>query len=1043
MSRIDDLKTLNKIPFGSAVTVDDLFLRDENGKTYLDYIIENDIDIDDENLLQYISNNYGLLEYVTKKGYILNNYYNIPLLFVGNPPLIIYLYQNDNFIIYLRIINEIFCNNELVIQLMQLNFNKFCYLISKVYDAESLYKCFSEINRLDLLEYANEYTLLSKISTGNLLIEEILKRGIELHNFKGKIRDEKIIQILFYYKRYNEILNINLTVLLNKPDKENNYIKMLIQKYHEGEKIDFNLISDSSNYNRKTPVIYKALCYMQCLKSNVPIDRKILSDYFVILNIVKVDPEFGYKLIEQYNLENDIITDFKEKNPLKTDLDSYNLPKIFNSSANPKEFMLKLDNNEITKITSHDILFKDLLIPYKDSTILDYLLKHNIDISIFDFYFEINTDIDIIVTLINNKYEYEKTNASSFLFEDITEDKKIIDLLLLNGYDEVISDDMRIIPYAIKYHDFSIISYNIFGELLFERNGNFKIEEYLNNEEFLEFFNSLIIRDPKTLVKLYEKGYKKALIRASEDVLLTKYNGITILEDLLKSGIVPKLSWNSINSQEVMDLLIKYQRYDLLGKATLPLLMNKPSKENNYLSFVIKCIENGIETDFEKIDDKTYSKITDKELLARCYIQMGRSNLLNYLPSLDVYSLLDRGDDNHNLLYYLLQIDEDLTLNKLLTLSLKRNVYVSYYLSEYGILEVNAAPFAANYASGLSNMYVKRQNEMYLNGTEATDESLIDELYELFASDGQSDMNIIQALATSYRYNLRVNPSITDEIIKLIEIKKEHPEFCYVAIPGKMDGYFDCKKNQVAVSEPIIATINHETAHALHYYCTDYIVPDNLDEVIARVTSSEEWQKKVVEFSDKYRETTQKVAIRCQNIVDGNPGTQTAAEEIMETYTQNEEDLKNEYLALGYSREVIDIVFSQTFTLDEVIKAIKIMQLSELNVTIMYSEYPDLIAISDIIDSLSNGIFAGSISENQNDDKIMFGIAGHGIRYYSNIYRKFMEIIADYSEIIKSKYAEEGIEYLRYIVGDEFVDLIENFYNEQILGKEKINKQSL
>lgn len=976
MSRIDDLKKLNKNPLDSDVTVDDLFLRDENGKTYLDYIVHN-------------------------KRYLLN----------------------------LEMINEIFSDNENVQKLLQLDFYK--YIINKVYDAETLYKCFLEINRLDLLGYANEYALLSRISTGNLLIEEMLKRGIKLNNEDERIRDEKIIQILFANKRYNEILSIDLFVLLNKPDKENNYLKMLIQKYHEKEKIDFNLINNNSyqlNTDRN-----QALYYIECLKNGIPIDLQFLKNNQIISNITRIDQNFGYKLIEKIYIKKNIIK------RLRMSI-SPNYEQYLNNMPNLNEFISKLDNNEITEVKNTDILFMDLLTPYKDSTILDYLLKNNIDISCFDYAFMSNTDMDIIQILVNNKYNYNFLNAKSLLFESISENQKLIDLLVLNGYKEIVSDDMRIIFYAIKYHNFNMISPSLFGELLYERNGQFKIEEYLNNEEFLEYFTENC--DSLKLIKLYEKGYKNVLSNSSEKILLANYKGTTVLENLLKSGINPTFSWYKFKSKEVMDLLIKYERYDLLGRADINLLMDEPSKENNYLSFVINCIKKGINTDLQTMTDSFHYIIGDKELIARFYIQMAQNNLERYLPPLEVHYLLGRGNDNHNLLYHLLQIDKDLTVNKLLNESLKANWEILAQLIKYGATQKNPSSIAKFYYPELENMYLGMYNRAYLYGTQTTDESLINELYELFVSDGQSDMEILETLITSYRYNLRVNPAIKDEIIKLIEVKKEHPNFCYKKALGGKEGYFNSFKNEVAVSKPLISIVNHETGHALHFYTTNEALPDNFAEVIARVTSSADWSKKVLEFFQKYQEVHEEAALQSQRFADIHFRGQDSAQEIFQTFTENKEVVKKEFLAVGYSEEVLNIILAQNITLEEVQNTIREIELGELTSVIMYAQYSNYMAIADIIDSLCDGkLFDISIEEAQ--DETAYSIAGHGVRYYSEYKLKFAEIMANYSEIIKSKYAEEGIEYLRYIVGDEFVDLIDDFYNEQILGKEKINNQSL
>ena len=46
-------------------------------------------------------------------------------------------------------------------------------------------------------------------------------------------------------------------------------------------------------------------------------------------------------------------------------------------------------------------------------------------------------------------------------------------------------------------------------------------------------------------------------------------------------------------------------------------------------------------------------------------------------------------------------------------------------------------------------------------------------------------------------------------------------------------------------------------------------------------------------------------------------------------------------------------------------------------------------------------------------------------------------MIANYSEIVKSKNAEEGLLTLRYYIGDELVDYIKDYYDNNILNSQK------
>ena len=64
---------------------------------------------------------------------------------------------------------------------------------------------------------------------------------------------------------------------------------------------------------------------------------------------------------------------------------------------------------------------------------------------------------------------------------------------------------------------------------------------------------------------------------------------------------------------------------------------------------------------------------------------------------------------------------------------------------------------------------------------------------------------------------------------------------------------------------------------------------------------------------------------------------------------------------------------------------------------------------------------------------------GHGINYYYKDGSIFNEMMADYSEIIKSPDASECLAYLRSIVGNELVDLLETFYERKVLHIDTLN----
>ena len=113
-SRINELKKLPYIYPSDNVTTQDLLLKDEDGHTYLEYIAKNDIYIGDDELTDYIGNNYDYLKYLTDNKYYLRRYANGDLLLkeINGERLIVKLFKEKpslfSYIISTEIIYVIF-----------------------------------------------------------------------------------------------------------------------------------------------------------------------------------------------------------------------------------------------------------------------------------------------------------------------------------------------------------------------------------------------------------------------------------------------------------------------------------------------------------------------------------------------------------------------------------------------------------------------------------------------------------------------------------------------------------------------------------------------------------------------------------------------------------------------------------------------------------------------------------------------------------------------------------------------------------------------
>ena len=1041
--RIEELKENTLSIFENEIEIEDLYLKDQNGQTYFEYIIQEKLTIYSTKILKHISRNYNLLLYTINHNYILNEYYDSDLLLQkeNGITLIEKLYKIDPFkcaqalptyAIYKLFEKE---NGEYLIEKLLKTSENISQIIPKVNDPQLLYNCLSEIGRLDLMENANEYCLTYITQNGKTLLETIEQAYPNFRlNYETK-NSEKIAEILYKTKQYDKLLNTNIELLLNSPNQNNNYLNLLIEKYKNGENINFENLTLYQNNNAV------ATANILLLKNNIEFEKTASYNLFSTSIFSNSKPEKPL-FIRMYEIDKDITIKYFYNKEIEQKLKEY-LAQI---NGIPVTSLKEIDINNLEKylvpkvsiinqIKNNQIKIEDLtteeLLSKIDGniTVLEYLIKNNITPS---YQYDICKYFDGILTLVKyNQNIFSGTNEE-FLYKDVGNNQKLIDLLMQNKkfnicINQTVKRDLRIMDYCIKYNRYDVLNAKIISELFMHPN---ELEKYLNNDQFLEAVNLDQITQINKLLEYFDKGHKKLLLNADEEIQLKVRNGKTVLESLLESNLTPKFK-GGITSQKTLEILVKYNRFDLVSLAKLELLMNYPNKETNYLSYLIEATKKKMDVHLEKIS----CKIEDNELKARLYIQMAKSDLQESLDTLEEKDLLKVDKDRKNLLYYLIQTDKETTLNKILSTTLKSNPNV---FTELKLLGITDTPINISYKSfNCDEMSRTIANEKYCDGiiTTPTVEPLLQELRELFLNDGQSDKDLIEALVTSYRYTTSVNPIFIEELKLLIEIKKKNNDFTYKK--EKDGGYFNPRMKSVVVSDTTISTLNHETGHALHFFLTDYKLPEQYESIISRIASSEDWMKKLEEYAknaERIKEEAKKNAREIITRYISLEAAQTNTEEINSLLQSTKEEQKRKYIEKGYSEETLDLIFSSTFTLEEFIKQKREVEQAEMVDVIMRYEYDAFTAISDILDAITYGKFrSGLLSTEQNETINPF--YGHGIRYYTrDALSGFQEMIANYETIIKSKKSKEMIDLLRYYVGDELVNMLEEFYTVEMLN---------
>lgn len=119
-------------------------------------------------------------------------------------------------------------------------------------------------------------------------------------------------------------------------------------------------------------------------------------------------------------------------------------------------------------------------------------------------------------------------------------------------------------------------------------------------------------------------------------------------------------------------------RLDLLANGNIEILLNNCDENSTYFDLVLDSIKT------RKIRySLTKYKCSDK-LSSKFYIVIARHDMMQYIDELDEEKLLTKYNEK-TLLEELLDLDSDLTLNKVLTEKLKSNPKISIILKSRGI----------------------------------------------------------------------------------------------------------------------------------------------------------------------------------------------------------------------------------------------------------------------------------------------------------------------------------------------------------------------
>ena len=785
---------------------------------------------------------------------------------------------------------------------------------------------------------------------------------------------------------------------------------------------------------------YDKIDYTYGENGNMNVLNYLLEEYDLSINDLLIKDKNGTTLLEQMLKENidirniDIDDDIMDLEKIIkiidiiTHKDNEVPEKIKNTFENT---LFSTNNNEFFKdLEMEDILLFEKMIGFivEHTEIVDLLCKYHLE-------YHLNyLNPEIIKKLItkdeNGNYPIDKYISNSMAIKNISN---------LINFDENIDFMIHFIKllvdnklYSFFYDaDENILLYKVYPpktllETLIENNVNIKVNN-INNKEIIK-----ILYDNKKL-DLIGSNSENIWLSNTRDVFKdTMVKDQTVLEYMIDNNYDIKIS--NISEEDTLKILYQKNRLDLLVIADATILMTKINDNYTYLDYILDCINKG---DFEYNIDNIFAPIKP-DMKAEFYLDIARHDMIGYVKNSLNLNILLKKYDNKTLLDYFLDKDPELTLNKILDKSDKMNYSVMIILKSRGIKD-NDSILNINENN---DSFIKITPDTYYGPLDKDSDYLIKELERLFISDGKSDKDLINLLITGYRNALFINYDITiREIEKLIKIKKNNfDKFYYVK--DKDSSYFSSNDGCIHMDDGCISTIIHETGHALHYYLTEFKVPDNYDEIVKRVRENKELLTK----TSKYFEHCNKIMGKVRNyfwyIANETFTIKYSRQEnimaIQSILSKDISEYRKKFKYLKIPEEQLEQILQETISVEEFIKQEAIIVANELTETTIRNNYANIVSTIDIIDAIYKGKVCDGVL-NTADGKKIASFGGHGIRYYSQKKRGFDEMIAQFAVLVKSKGYEENLQVLRNIVGDEVYNMISNFYYTNILEMD-INK---
>ena len=671
---------------------------------------------------------------------------------------------------------------------------------------------------------------------------------------------------------------------------------------------------------------------------------------------------------------------------------------ILNNNRLLKE-CIKIDFFKILKDIPSDIFQTKI----DNVTLIEYLFennkvsKNNIDIllpceNIF-YYIKKYKREDVLENINLNKFKYIDELIDSKI--DIKSSKLNIDIIK-----KIIEKEAYYLLSNLDEKELlNKVNNEVILEILLKNNVNLKEKEYENLKA----------------IKIISKYKRYDLLQKTDpkNLVIEDYNGLYIIDEYLKSGYIP---YSSLYEEaNLVYYILKNNRKDLYSNLMYSTLVNNKIDDKLFLDKILDDYKQDNNIKLPKIIRTIpYQDIAKMYI---CYAKHGLEYLLPY--DFKVFLSIDK-ETGKTLFEYLLEENELITKNILLPDLLE---YEEFKL----IIKVHEYKKQFPKIDKVLEDIEKEQKEKYkVKDIAQETEILVNELINVIRCEN-SDETLLELLKTNYLYLCSIDKKYLNEVKKLIELKDKIPHF---AFEHDIDhSYY--RNQRIVIDIPSIEILNHELGHLFFYTNANGYIPSEIDAIVFKIANDEKFiNTKIPLFTKLAREIFNDVERESYDLVN-----KIYNELNMEKYRLEVEEYLNDIQLPGFILKSLNInpklISSEEFILKD-------MQIKQKTIRdyILHCRYQGLLIISDIIDAVCEGKYFDKKLKDKNGE-ILKGIGGHGEKYYTNDKTNiFKEMIANYSSLIKLKESDKYIKLLRDIVGNELVEFLNTYYNENIIIKE-------